>query len=570
MARFRGMGPPSDDSDSAVEDGPALSPMDWTTLFADEDDFVYEGQAEINRQIASRLENEESSKTKQEVLTTLLEEQMASVAGADLFVLCTLSTATQLGVEHEVLAKLREDDVRSCVVRAQSRRLVLASHAEAFLTKHWGDWGDICKLTKHYPEALVQELAKLCKLGISKEDAKVRLRAHIYKRRIGKTPGIQKTPTLQKMDVRNVITEVSAGHMTLAVSSKSSKLSKQKRKKDTAYLPSAKKAKVDVDNQPDDSVKNTRDAPSPPHSEGTPDLAQSIDEPPAHSDDTAREIEVGRSGAENLSDGFGSPVSDDCSNRARSSTPGDRHSTAPSSPPLSPSHEETKSASHSPIRMTEAQSIDDESERKQAPFLCPGSDVEESTSILGSEHPAPLRPTPSEPAQVIKSYISKQALRGLKEGQRITGSVVNAALGEYFSGCSDVFVVDSNDLARWDWASCWNASLPKNPADTGRAEPTTARRRRAQSARKFIIPFHHTILEHWSLFVAFHRGNSESWVFEHYDSLPQKGLDPFDMAKDTKDIVCAYLGWLLSAPITSTQLSHKVRSIARRLQFGVQ
>ena len=52
----------------------------WRRLLAVRDEFTYDGQAEINRQIAQRLQNEQASRSKGEVLATLLEEQMHSLA----------------------------------------------------------------------------------------------------------------------------------------------------------------------------------------------------------------------------------------------------------------------------------------------------------------------------------------------------------------------------------------------------------------------------------------------------------------------------------------------------------
>ena len=46
----------------------------WSSRLAEEDEFIYDGQAEIDRQIAQRLQNEQDSRSKGEVLATLLEE----------------------------------------------------------------------------------------------------------------------------------------------------------------------------------------------------------------------------------------------------------------------------------------------------------------------------------------------------------------------------------------------------------------------------------------------------------------------------------------------------------------
>ena len=115
----------------------------WRRLLADNDDFIYNGQVEINRQIDQRLHNEQASRSKGEILNTLLEEQMQSLARSELFVLCIMSIASKLNLEIQVLKIVMENDVRSCVAKAQSRRLVLSDHAERFLDRHWPGWGSI-------------------------------------------------------------------------------------------------------------------------------------------------------------------------------------------------------------------------------------------------------------------------------------------------------------------------------------------------------------------------------------------------------------------------------------------
>ena len=97
----------------------------WRRLLADNDDFIYDGQVEINRQIDQRFQNEQASRSKGEILNTLLEEQMQSLARFELFVLCIMSIASNLNLEIQVLKIVMENDVRSCVAKAQSRRLVL-------------------------------------------------------------------------------------------------------------------------------------------------------------------------------------------------------------------------------------------------------------------------------------------------------------------------------------------------------------------------------------------------------------------------------------------------------------
>ena len=103
-----------------------------------------------------------------------------------------MSIATRLKLEIQVPRNVKEDDVRSRVARTQSGRFMLAGYGERFLNKHWPGWGDIRENgnpNRQYSQVIVEELAKLCKLGISREDAKVRLKAQTCKRRTAKLLG---------------------------------------------------------------------------------------------------------------------------------------------------------------------------------------------------------------------------------------------------------------------------------------------------------------------------------------------------------------------------------------------
>ena len=78
------------------------------------------------RRSIGRLQKEQASRSKGEVLTTLPEEQMHSLAQSELFILCTLAVATRLNLEIQALGNVKKDDVRSYIAQAQSRRLMLA------------------------------------------------------------------------------------------------------------------------------------------------------------------------------------------------------------------------------------------------------------------------------------------------------------------------------------------------------------------------------------------------------------------------------------------------------------
>ena len=199
----------SDDSTSDVaREAAHYSRIDWTTLLRDEDSYLYEGQAEVYQRLAYKFQEERVSKTTGQVLASLLKEQIKYENKDDLFILCVMTIATQLGVQQEVVAGIRAGDagdIKSCIERAQSKRLPLASHAAPFLQKHWGTWSDIGDPSKPYSAPVIRELAKACKLGFSKDEAKARLEEHIDIRKKSRLPGVQKTSQLQLMDVKKLI-----------------------------------------------------------------------------------------------------------------------------------------------------------------------------------------------------------------------------------------------------------------------------------------------------------------------------------------------------------------------------
>ena len=136
----------------------------WRRLLADEDESIYDGQAEINRQIDQRLQNEQTSRSKREVLATLLEEQMQSNARSELFVLCTMTIATKLNLEIQKMRRKMTSGLAS--QKLSPGVFILLDHAERFLDKHWPGWGDIGENgnpNRQYSQIIVEELAKLCK-----------------------------------------------------------------------------------------------------------------------------------------------------------------------------------------------------------------------------------------------------------------------------------------------------------------------------------------------------------------------------------------------------------------------
>ena len=120
----------------------------------------------------------------------------------------------------------------------------------------------------------------------------------------------------------------------------------------------------------------------------------------------------------------------------------------------------------------------------------------------------------------------EQALSTLGDSEMLTGSFVDDVLQHCVVNHPEVYLVDSCELAKWDMASYWNKPPQDCPAARPEpSEPKSARRLKAQAARKFIIPFHHPNQEHWTLWVALPEENFGAWIFELYDSLPRKSSE---------------------------------------------
>ena len=152
------------------------------------------------------------------------------------------------------------------------------------------------------------------------------------------------------------------------------------------------------------------------------------------------------------------------------------------------------------------------------------------------------------------SHVSDQALQELKDGQRINASVVNAVLGKIFS-MPDTFLVDSNELAKFDSTSRWNANRVNGTDSAHLLAPRANRRLRALSALRLIMPFHHHKKEHWSLFVASRK--EEAYEIEHYDSLRREGRD---LCLDDDQTVMGYLRWLVADAGEKIEMISKVRA----------
>ena len=535
-----------------VADKSVSQSVDWTTLLGEEDKYLYNGQAEITQEIDSRLNNATSLDSKVDTLNALLHQQIKDVDRADLTVLCTLVYATQLGVRERVLTTVREETVQACVVRAQSKRMKLTTNAASFLEQRWGDWNDICHISKEFSGSVVEELARLCKLGISKDDAKNRLRRHIYDRRIGKTH-VTRSPKLQKMDVTAAIAEVNFERLRDVGSTQPLKKRKLSTK-DTAYHPSGKKANTETEHPLGAFTSNAaNDTSNSQQPDPVSNPGHANDERPINDDETESEVEVGRGAARNLSEKFDLLQShsafDSTFDHNGGSTPSDCHDTAPITPPPASPKTKIERAPDSPAHVT-----------KELEGAEP-SPEQAVISLIDSYEEAP------SPRSGTTSNISEEMLQDVKDVKKRLGTeVLISTLSQYFSSCIDVWLVDSNELAKWDKASDWNNGAQKPPAVQPQSKPTTSRQMRIQSARTFILPFHHPGCLHWSLFVASRDESPGCWILDHYDSLPQIGPDPCERSRKAEEIVRSYLGWLLPESVETTRYMRKVRTSGKMIR----
>ena len=555
------------------------TPYDWNKALASEADCVSQDEVDINRVIIERLQHETAPQ--QEVLGSILDTHLELAANADLWVLCTVSIAHRLGLVQHVVTPQRQEQVQGCIERAMPKRLRLnKERAEVFLKANWGGW-DVCRQPMHYSPTIIVELAKLCRLGVGKEKATTLLQEQICKRRIGKIPGLPKDPKLQKADVINAIAQIAkelqgqpASHL-----SSPSKSRKRRRVEDYAYGgPKGKRPALKVVIPSNTSAKNL-----------------------PHSADAEPEVEKGRGQQGNLSEVEGSSS---CSlgGLAGSCSPQDPRSTAPSSLPATPSPRcklHTMSP-QSPARSTSLvvtpskDTFEYSFTHDQPPaesynhppdllrngptspqwHLSPPTN-EENTLRNGQQSPqlplAPLtnkehKPQNTEPpgpdehiseqASVLRgpSHVSAQALQELKDGQRINASVVNAVLEKIVS-MPDTFLVDSNELAKFDSTSRWNTQRVNGADSAHLLPPRENRRLRALSALRLIMPFHHPNKEHWSLFVASRK--EEAYAIEHYDSLRREGRD---LSPNDDQTVMGYLRWLVTDAGEQIEMISKVRA----------
>lgn len=161
------------------------------------------------------------------------------------------------------------------------------------MKQRWGDWHDVCLITKEFSKSIVQELARLYKLGISKNNAKDRLRRHIYNQRVNKTLGIAKSPKLQKLDVTAAITEVKLKRVRNVGSTHPLK-ERELSTKDTAYHPSGKKAKTETKHPLGGFMSNTaNDTSNTQQPDPVSNPGHTNDERPISDDEVEPKVEVG-------------------------------------------------------------------------------------------------------------------------------------------------------------------------------------------------------------------------------------------------------------------------------------
>ena len=152
MARFQGFTTLADQVETP-KPGPAPSPTpyDWDKALASE--AVSQDEVDINRVIIERLQHETAPQ--QEILTSILDTHLDLAANADLWVLCTVSIAHQLGLVQDVVTSQRLEVVQGCIERAVPKRLPLnQERAESFLKANWGGW-DVCRIAMDYSPTLI-------------------------------------------------------------------------------------------------------------------------------------------------------------------------------------------------------------------------------------------------------------------------------------------------------------------------------------------------------------------------------------------------------------------------------
>ena len=323
---------------------------------------------------------------------------------------------------------------------------------------------------------------------------------------------------------------------------------------DTAYHRSGKKANTETEHPLGGFASNAaNDTSNSQQPDPVSNPGHAKNERPINDDETEPEVEVGRGAVRNLGERFDSPKShstfDSAFNQDGGSTPLNCHDTAPTSPPMASKKTKIKIVPDSPARVTKAWE-DAEPYPEQA-----------AISLIDSYEEAP------NPRSSTTSNISEKMLQDVKDVKKRLGTeVLVSVLSEYFSPSTDVWLVDSNGLAKWDKAPDRNKDTQKPPVVRPQSKPTTARQMRTQSARTFILPFHHPGCLHWSLFVASRDERPRCWILDHYDSLPQIGPDPFERSRKAEEIVRSYLGWLLPESVESTRYIRKVHASGKMMR----
>ena len=523
-----------------------FSRYDWGKVLASGDDCASEKEVDINRAILQRLKD--CRAPQHEVLASLLDSHLEQIADADLWVLCTVSIAHQLGLIERIVTPQKQAIVRSCIDRTQPKRPRLNNkRAEALLKAKWGGWDGLTRQNKLNEPRVVVELAKLCRLGVEKEEAETLLQNQIDQRRTGKKSVPNKeSPTLRQADVAKAIEQFTA-------QLRSAKAKKRKRVEDSAYSgPRGKRPALQAVTPSRYPLEHS-----------------------SNSADPEPEVEGGRGRTANLSD-IEDPSSFFLDGLDSSISSERRHSTAPSSPPVMPSSpckpcgespkdqlsNNTLEHSFTPKRLSVENDDDDfdlcRNEPKSHGLHLPPP-ISKENMLHDTEHPEPNgEVSPQARISEQPSNVNSQALQELKDGQKINASVVNAVLGKIVS-TPDTLLVDSNELAKFDYTSQWNAHCAQG-TDLVESPAPEHRRSRAVSASRLIMPFHQTCKEHWSLFVASRR--EEAYVIEHYDSLQNKGQgNPLDA---DQAIVRRYFDWLVSGTVQLLQVISKVRAPSRR------
>ena len=223
----------------------------------------------------------------------------------------------------------------------------------------------------------------------------------------------------------------------------------------------------DLDQHSDAASTDSYDAvPVTPRSRqqtGTSDPEQSVGLAPTIADDTATEIEVGRSKWKDLNGDFD---------------------------PSPQSYGICSGAGASPSLYWHSSPATGFGVLQPMPFLSLKRRALDSTVL-------------KKRRRADESQVHKQALFTRRDSERLTRSCVNDVLQHYVVGRPEVYLVNPSELAKWDTTSYWNKAVQDYPAARPKVpELKSTRRLKAQAARKFIIPFHDPIQEHWTLWVA--------------------------------------------------------------------